>query len=167
MGGARLSWVPPASIHLTLKFLGETREQRVEPLRRTIEAVGKDHFPLSMPITRWGAFPQALEPNVLWVGAPEPWGQSAAGQRLFALQQSVENGCDALGFAPERRSYSPHLTLARVHSGARSLGSALAKSGVMDSFERPGTLEVRSVVLMRSDGGPAGPVYTKLWDVPL
>ncbi|MCC6140615.1 MAG: RNA 2',3'-cyclic phosphodiesterase [Nitrospira sp.] len=163
----RLSWVQPASIHLTMKFLGDMDEQVIEPLREALASAIQDDRALSIPLERLGAFPSLQAPRVLWVGPSEPWQQCDEAKGLAALYQSVETCCDALGFAPENRPLSPHLTLTRIKAGWRECGQALAKSGALDRPLSLGALAVESVVLMKSDLKPTGSVYTKLWDVRL
>ena len=163
----RLSWVRPASIHLTIKFLGDMDEQLVEPLRDALAETCKNQRVMSIPLERVGGFPSLPAPRVLWVGASESWERGNEAKRLAALHQSVETCCVALGFAPDSRPLSPHLTLARIKAGWRECGQALAKSGVPDRPLSLGALAVDSVVLMKSELNPAGSVYTKLWEVPL
>jgi len=160
----RLSWVQPALIHLTVKFLGDIEESLVDPMRQAIEQVVKAHRILHIPIERLGAFPHLQQPRVLWAGASEQWERGEDAQRLSALHRSVEDGCELLGCAREGRPLSPHLTLARIKAGERHVGQALAQSGVMDRPLALGALAVESVVLMKSELAPSGPVYTKLWD---
>ena len=160
----RISWVQPSSIHLTIKFLGDIDEALVEPMRRALEEMLKEHQAIHIPIERLGVFPHAQQPRALWVGASEEWERGEDAKRLAALHRSVEDCCELLDFAPESRPLSPHLTLARIKAGERHLGQALAKSGVMDRPLSVGTLAVESVVLMKSELRPAGPVYTKLWE---
>ena len=163
----RISWVQSSSIHLTIKFLGDIDEALVEPMREAIDQAVKGHRAIHIPIDRLGVFPQAQQPRVLWVGAAEKWERSEDAKRLAALHRSVEDCCELLDFAPESRPLSPHLTLARIKAGERHLGQALAKSGVMDQLLSLGSMTVDSVVLMKSELRPAGPVYTKLWKVRL
>ena len=163
----RISWVQPSSIHLTIKFLGDTDEQLVEPLREALEQVVTTHRPIRIPLERLGVFPRAQQPRVLWVGASEQWEQGDDDKRLAALHRAVEDSCQSFGFAPEGRPLSPHLTLARVKEGERQLGQTLAKSGVMDRLISLGSLAVGSVALMKSDLRPTGSAYTKLWELRL
>lgn len=163
--GVRISWAQPSSIHLTIKFLGDTDEQIIDPLRKAIEQVVKDHRTIQIPIERLGVFPHPQQPRVLWVGPSEPWERGEAAKRLTALHQAVEECCQSFGVATEGRPLSPHLTLARIKEGERQVGQALAKSGVMDRPLSLGLLAVRSVVLMKSELRPTGSVYTKLWEV--
>ena len=163
----RISWVPPASIHLTIKFLGDTDEQIVEPLREALERVVKTHQPIQIPFERLGVFPRPQQPRVLWVGPSEQWEQGEEAKRLAALHRAVEDCCPLLDLAPETRPWSPHLTLARIKEGERQCGQALAKSGAMDRPIALGSLAVESLVLMKSELRPTGSVYTRLWDVKL
>jgi len=162
-----ISWVRPASIHLTIKFLGDIDEQIIEPLREALAEVFKDQYAISIPLERLGAFPSLQAPRVLWVGAAERWEQGDEAKRLAVLHRSVETCCDSLGFASDGRPLSPHLTLARIKSGGREFGQALARSGVLDQPLSLDFLAVESVALMKSELKPTGSVYTKLWDVQL
>jgi RNA 2',3'-cyclic 3'-phosphodiesterase len=161
----RITWVQPSSIHLTMKFLGDSDEHLIEPLREAIERAMPGHRAVHMPIERLGVFPRLLQPRVLWIGPSEQWEQSDDAKRLVALHRAVENCCQLVGFAPEGRPLSPHLTLARVKEGERHVGQALAESGAMDRPVSLGLLAVQSIVLMKSELRPTGSVYTKLWVV--
>ena len=161
----RITWVQPLSIHLTMKFLGDTEEHLIEPLRGAVERAMAGHGAVHIPVDRLGVFPRFQQPRVLWVGPSEQWEQGDEAKRLTALHRAVEDCCRSFGFAPEGRPLSPHLTLARVKEGERHVGQALAKSGVMDRPISLGLLAVESVVLMKSDLRPTGSLYTKLWEV--
>jgi 2'-5' RNA ligase len=163
--GVRISWVQPASIHLTIKFLGETDESLIEAMRTALEQAVRDHRTVLVPLDRLGVFPRLQQARVLWIGASEAWERGEDAGRLAALHQAVEICCHSLGFAPEGRPLSPHLTLARIKEGERHVGQALANSGVLDRPVSLGSFTVGSLALMKSELRPAGPVYTKLWDV--
>lgn len=160
----RITWVQPSSIHFTIKFLGDTDEHLIEPLREAVERAMAGHEAVHMPIERLGVFPRLHQPRVLWVGPSEQWERSDDAKRLVALHRAVEDGCRSFGFVPEGRPLSPHLTLARVKEGERHVGQALTKSGAMDRPISLGLLSVESFVLMKSELRPTGPVYAKLWE---
>lgn len=163
----RLTWAQPASIHLTVKFLGDIDEALVVPMRDAMRAALAGHQPVAVPLDRLGVFPRVQQPRVLWVGPSESWEQGREAERLASLHLAIEDCCDSLNLARDARPLSAHLTLARVKEGERSAGQALARSGVMDRPLTLGTLNVASVVLMKSDLKPTGAVYTRLWEVPL
>ncbi|MDI3462165.1 MAG: 2'-5' RNA ligase [Nitrospira sp.] len=161
----RTTWVQPSSIHFTVKFLGDTDEEQIEPLREAVQRAMAGHEAIHMPIERLGVFPRLQQPRVLWVGPSEQWAQGDDAKRLAERHRVVEDCCQAFGFAPEGRPLSPHLTLARVKEGERYVGQTLAKSGVMDRPLSSGVLTVEPIVLMKSEQRPTGSVYTKLWAV--
>ena len=160
----RIAWVQPSSIHLTVKFLGDTDEGQIEPLREAVQRAIAGQGIIHIPIERFGVFPRLQQPRVLWVGPSEQWERGDDAKRLTERHRLVEDCCRAFGFAPEGRPLSPHLTLARVKEGERHVGQALAKSGVMDRPISSGVLAVESIVLMKSELRPTGSVYTKLWE---
>lgn len=156
-----VSWVRPESIHLTLKFLGETDESLVDELRQAVSRAAAGHAPFSITIGGLGVFPNARAPRILWVGLE---GELEA---LRDLAAEVEQACEALGFPSETRPFNPHLTLARIKQNGREVGQALARRGVLDHQANLGTLRVEAVVCMQSDLKPTGAVYTRLWEAPL
>jgi RNA 2',3'-cyclic 3'-phosphodiesterase len=160
---ARVSWVQPPSIHLTIKFLGDTDEALLEPMRSAIQQTVRPHLPLRIPLERMGIFPQAHQPKVLWVGPSELWERRDDARRLRALHQAVEAACRSFGFAPEGRPLSPHLTLARIKAGERRVGQALAKSAVLDRPVLLEALSVLTIAMMKSDLRPTGALYTPVW----
>ena len=166
-GGTRISWAQPASIHLTLKFLGDMDEQVIDPLRAALEEAIGSQVAVTVPLERLGAFPFPQAPRVLWVGPLEKWEKGTDAKRVAEIHDAIEQVCEGLHFLRETRPFSPHLTLARIKMGERHVGAALAKSGMLDFPVVVGSFAIESVVLMQSELKPTGSVYTKLWDVRL
>lgn len=165
--GTRISWAQPASIHLTLKFLGDMDEQVIDPLRIAVEQAIGSRLAMTVPLERLGVFPHPQSPRVLWVGPSENWEKGAEAKRIAEIHDAIDEACDGLSFLRETRPFGPHLTLARIKMGERHVGVALAKGGVLDRPLSLGSLAVDSVVLMKSELMPTGSVYTRLWDVRL
>ncbi len=163
----RMSWAQPASIHLTLKFLGDMDEQVIDSLLATVEQAIGSQIPVNVPLERLGAFPRPQSPRVLWVGPSENWGRGAEAKRIAGIHGAIEQACEGLGFLRETKPFSPHLTLARIKVGERQVGVALAKGGMLDQPLSMCSLAVESVVLMKSELRPTGSVYTKLWEVKI
>jgi 2'-5' RNA ligase len=163
----RISWAQPASIHLTIKFLGDMDEQVIDPLRAAVAQAMGSRTAVNMPLERLGAFPRAQSPRVLWVGASEQWERGAEAKRVAEIHGAIEQACEDLRFLRETRPFSPHLTLARIRVGERQVGVALAQAGVLDRPLSSGSLAVESVVLIKSELKPTGSIYTKLWDVKI
>jgi 2'-5' RNA ligase len=157
--GANAAWTRPEGVHLTLKFLGEVPEQKVPEIRTALtEAVaGTGSFRLE--IKGAGAFPNAKAPRVVWIGV--------AGERekLATLQTAVEQALQGLGFEPEDRKFSPHLTVARVRF-LRKKDDWQTWIGAM-ADRNLGGFEAGRVSLMKSELHPAGAVYTEIASVRL
>jgi len=163
----RISWAKPASIHLTIKFLGAMDEQVIDPLLVAVEQTIGSQIPVNLPLERLGAFPRPQSPRVLWVGPSEHWERGGEATRIAEIHGAIEQACEGLSFLRETRPFSPHLTLARIKVGERHVGVVLAKTGVLDRPLSLGSLAVESVVLMKSELQPTGSVYSKLWAVRL
>ena len=160
-----LSWVRPASLHLTVKFLGDINEELVTPLRESVADTLRHHRALQIPLDRLGVFPRPQQPRILWIGPSDGWEASDAAARLAAMHRAIETCCVALNLAPDSRPLSAHLTLARIKAGHRAAGQALAQSGAMDRLPMAlNSLAVDAIALMRSELKPTGSVYTALWE---
>jgi 2'-5' RNA ligase len=158
---ARLQWVRPESIHLTFKFLGEIPEDRVEEIRQALEPVANRSPGFSVEVGGIGVFPEQRAPRVLWIGLADPGG------RLTHLAGEIDRALERIGFSPEARAFSPHLTLGRIKERAREIGRVLASAGVLTQTEPLGSLAVQRVALMKSELKPSGAVYTRLWEASL
>ena len=163
----RIAWVQPASIHLSIAFLGDTDKSRIEPMRHSIEQAITGHRAFRIPVERLGVFPRLQQPRVMWVGASESWERGIDGAKLATLHRVIADCCRSLGFASEGKPLSPHLTLARIKAGERQVGLALAQSGLLDRPMAVGSLAIDAITLMKSQLRPTGPVYTKLWEIRL
>ena len=163
----RISWTKPASIHLTIKFLGDMDEQVIDPMLVAVEQTVGSQIPVNVPLERLGAFPRPQSPRVLWVGPSENWERGGEATRIAEIHGAIEQACEGFSFLRETRPFSPHLTLARIKVGERHVGVALAQTGVLDRPLSLGSLAVESVVLMKSELKPTGSVYTRLWEARL
>ncbi|MBU1694440.1 MAG: RNA 2',3'-cyclic phosphodiesterase [Verrucomicrobia bacterium] len=151
---ARVGWVAPDRIHLTLVFLGDIFVAQAEGLARALDAIASNGVPFSFEVSATGTFGPPASPRVVWAGVEEPSGT------LAALQASVAEAVAALGFRIEARPFHPHLTLGRVRGrrGAADLTSRL------ESFKnlQCGRVEVQRLLLMQSLLRPQGAEYQVL-----
>ncbi len=156
--GAR--WVKPASIHLTLKFLGDTDPAMGAGIRAAMQAAVADQAPLELATGGLGGFPRLTRPRVIWQAV------AAGDERLQSIQQSLEAHLAPLGFQPERRSFRAHLTIGRVRNPRRwrSADTAVLKR-MQDLPPRPFTVD--ALIWYQSQLTPGGAVYTALARAPL
>ena len=151
-------WIPPESLHLTLRFLGKTEDDRVERLTAALDEVTADAPACELTLGSPGAFPDARRPRVLWVGLGGS-GTSA----LRSMQGEMEERVSGLGWDREHRPFRPHLTLGRVRPGRGAApGDGWTRVPVPELAFR-----VDQVVLMRSDLHPGGARYSVLHRSPL
>ncbi len=154
-----IRWVPPDSLHLTLKFLGEVAAEREEEIVGGIRRAVKGTKPFTLPIAGFGAFPSPVRPRVVWVGCEGV-------PSLELLQHRVEQEMDRLGFPVEGRPFHPHLTLGRVKRGVKqqTLAGFAADLGPL---EYAAEVLVESVDLMQSELMRDGARYTRRRKVEL
>jgi 2'-5' RNA ligase len=155
-------WVPPSSVHLTLRFLGNVPVNRVEEIRQGIVHACEGYSPFSVSLAGLGVFPNDRRPRVIWVGV------GGEVETLTELQRAVDSTLEPLGFKPEKRGFTPHLTLARIRDRARPPERMELASLVIDAQDVPAvSMTVTEVCLIRSDLKPTGAVYTRLAAIPL
>jgi RNA 2',3'-cyclic 3'-phosphodiesterase len=155
-------WSRVSGIHLTLQFLGDVAEGKLDKIITALTEVAVRHRPFTVSVQGTGCFPNMRGPRVVWAGVAEESGA------LAALQRDVEQALIPLGFKPEDRAYHPHLTLGRAGRSAdasdqRRLGEVVATTDVGE-LDR---VKVAAFKLMRSDLRPDGAVYTPLAEFPL
>ena len=156
---ADVRWVRSRGIHLTLKFLGGIPEEKISEISGVLTRCAAETERFNLIIHSLGAFPNATNPKVIWIGVEDESG------RLLKAQQSVEKSLAAIGFKEEKRAFTPHLTLGRLKSprGKREVSRQIEASGECSC----GTLTVTEICLFKSDLKPSGAVYTKLKTFPL
>jgi 2'-5' RNA ligase len=146
-------WVDPENIHLTLKFLGEIKDEQVVDICNIAKDVASRHESFELNIESVGHF-GGKSARVLWVGT----GQNI--DKLLKLQQDLEQQLDLAGWPKETRKFSGHLTLCRIRN-ARA-GVKLAQLAQQYKDFKLGTMPADSVSVYQSQLMPQGPVYTVL-----
>ena len=154
---ASVKWVDPEGIHLTLKFLGNVDEAEIPALNKALSEAVRGVAPFYLELGEPGAFPSSQATRVVWVGV------GGEIEPLRTLHNNIDRVLTPLGFPPEKRAFSPHLTLGRVREETlpgerRRLGENVAalKTGAKPSFK------VESLSLMRSKLTREGAVYSRL-----
>jgi len=155
---ADVKWVKPDNIHLTLKFLGNIKEESAEKIIKIMEKVCGQYNPFNLNIKGVGMFPNLRAPRVLWIGIENK-------EVIKPLQKEIDYGMESIGFQRDNKNFKPHLTLCRFRSSIGKNGLLQAvKPHERDSL---GTITVKYITFMRSDLNPAGAQYTKIAEVPL
>jgi len=152
-----VKWVDPYGIHLTLKFLGNVAVDKISEITTAIEKAAQGVSPFRLEVEELGVFPNLRRVQVAWVGL------GGEVDKLAQLQQRIESNLAHLGFAPESRAFTPHLTLARLRNQAslderQRFGQLIADT----RFEASCAIEVDAISLMRSQLTREGAIYSRI-----
>lgn len=149
---SRVGWEKPEKLHLTLKFLGDADEAQLEKTKEIVEQIADQIPKFTLKIAETGVFPSARNARVLWIDVKDEKGSAAK------INELLETKCEKIGFAKEKRSFKPHLTIARVRDVGKS--KELAESHLKKEFE-PVEFEVAEIAIYESRLQPTGSIYSK------
>lgn len=149
---ADLKLVEPKNIHITVRFLGAINPEMIEKVYAAMKNV--KFTPFNIQLTGLGVFPTTNYPRVVWAGITD------GADQLKSIFEQLEPQIHDLGFAPDPNGFSPHLTIARVRSGAN-------KQRLVDLVQRQenfdfGIIRADSLRLKKSQLSPRGPAYSTL-----
>lgn len=155
-----IKWIDPAGMHITLKFFGDTPEERVGRLIQLLAEAASGVAPFEITVKGIGAFPAASRPRVVWAGV-------AGGSReLSTLAARVHIATEEEGFGePGGAGFLPHITIGRVRRDVRD--AAIPPAFATESEREWGKAAVSVIILYSSLLKPAGPVYRQLAQAPL
>lgn len=148
-----VKWVKPEAMHLTLKFLGEIKDEQVADVCDIVKEVAGRHEPFELYVESVGCF-GGKSARVLWVGV------GRGGDNLLQLQKDLEQQLASAGWPPEAREFTGHLTLCRVKNS--KAGVKLAAIAEQYKDFKLGTVSTDSVSVYQSQLTPKGPIYTVL-----
>lgn len=152
--GSQVRWVKPEVMHLTLVFLGEVPEGFVSSANERLTAELPQLPVIRCRLAGLGAFPAPQRARVVWVGV------DTGRDEIIRTQRAATRALERIGFQPERRPFSPHLTLGRLREPG-DVSRAVERQFVSGEFA------VKRVVLFRSVLRPQGPEYTVLHEYRL
>jgi RNA 2',3'-cyclic 3'-phosphodiesterase len=148
-------WVAPESIHITLKFMGEVPDKRIDEIDEALADLAWKPFTIN--VHGVGFFPGARSPRVFWAGMDAPTMQD--------LVEELDARMEPLGFEKERRALRPHITLARAKT--TRLEPSLVTSSTQYLERNFGSFTADRIYLVQSTLKPTGSVYNKLKEYPL
>jgi 2'-5' RNA ligase len=142
-------WVRLDGLHLTLRFLGPTPDDRIEATVGAVRSAAARIEPFGLRIAGAGSYPPGPRPRTLWLGVHDQDGSMAR------LATAIGEALDAVGWSPDARPFRPHLTLARsdgLAAGpvvAERLAAAIGDASIETGIEHIGVFE------SLTGGGPA------------
>lgn len=148
-------WLSAENLHLTLRFIGEVPHWRAEEIDLALQAIKGRSFPLTLAGV--GLFEKGGRVTSLWAGLERS-------PQLDHLQSKVETALQRAGLEPERRRFTPHVTLARLDQPANEKITGFLQS---HSLFRAEPYTVDHFTLFSSQLGKEGSVYTAESDYSL
>ncbi len=150
--GERFHPVALDNLHVTLKFLGDTPDDKVAGVTSVLESVVAGRTAVQLRLFGVGAFPNVRRPSVFWVGFEQ-------NETLDEIASELDRKLAALGFPAEGRSFQPHLTLLRIRVRPPEALFAILKEEAQAEL---GMVEIDRVEYIESQLGPRGSQYTTL-----
>lgn len=156
LGTSGIKWVPTENLHITIKFLGNTDIRDINKIPKAIQNSMANLKPFNLSFKSFGAYGNR-SPKVLWAGIEQP-------QPLIEIFNNIESNFVSLGFKPEPRKFSPHLTIARIKKNISfnsledilfPFNESLLQNTVIDK-----------VILFESRTGNSSPIYTPMQTFP-
>ena len=154
---APVKYVETENLHCTLKFFGEINDNKLNDIVEAIDNKIKNHEPFKVSIKKSGVFPNERYIKVLWLGMEDV-------EPFSNLQKDLDEDFVKMGFKKEK-SYVPHLTLGRV-KGAKNKAALLSKLKDLEDVEI-GEMDIKKIVLKKSELSPQGPIYTTIKEFDL
>jgi 2''-5'' RNA ligase len=150
----KINWVKPENWHITLYFLGDTPDEKVDVLKQIIDQSFSDVAAFSSKLEGVGVFPNRRDPNVLWIGLNSLQNILPAHQQLGELLRQND-------FSFDQKPLKPHLTIARMKFLAdKAIIDTLASDYGQTVFD---TMNINKVILFESLLTPQGPIYKALY----
>jgi len=151
---AEVKWVRPEGIHLTLKFLGNVEEEKVQEIEEAIGKKIRKSSPFLLSLGCLGVFPDLRRPRVVWIGVEK------GASEVKELARRVEKALLPLGAKKEDRPFSPHLTLGRI-KGGKGIGRLKEILGSLEATKLS-SLNIGRIEIIKSQLTRQGAIYTTL-----
>ena len=141
--------IPPDNIHITLKFLGDTRDEDIGKIIHAVSAAASGHKSFEYSFEeKIGAFPNTEKAKVAFIEI------NRGRNNISNLYGSLEDKLSDLGIKKEKRRFHPHITIARIKKPT-NIGSIELDPGILPAYDS----EVASVTIFESILGRGGARY--------
>lgn len=160
--GADVKWAAPDNIHLTLKFLGEVEDDKIEKINKIIDSVCAENSIYKISISSLGAFTKIDYLRVIWAGVEK--GDPETKKMAKELEEEIEK----IGIPKEERVFSSHITLGRTRSALNREKLDKEIKGLQEVFGKENLeFSVSKISLFKSTLSPKGPLYEVLKEANL
>jgi RNA 2',3'-cyclic 3'-phosphodiesterase len=150
--GLDAKWVKPDNFHVNLRFFGDKTVEEIDNIKDIVNSFVKKQEPFEIKLRGLGVFPNQEHIRVSWIGV--------FSDKLFSLQNELEDIFEEKGLNRSDKKYSPHLTLGRIKS-PKNIELLIQMINKNKDVEF-GTFQVKTIFLFESKLTPEGPIYNKL-----
>lgn len=149
---APVKFVERENLHLTLKFFGDIAVEKINEISSVTEEKIENYEPFPIAFSGMGVFPSMRYIRVLWIGTQDY-------EAFSSMQKDLDEEFMKMGF-PKERSYVPHLTIGRLKG---STNKEILVEKIKELIDvQIGSMEIKEIVLKKSELTPSGPIYTDL-----
>ena len=150
-------WVPGENLHLTLKFLGDTKLKLIEQIKDKIKECSNDEHAMSYSLTHIGVFPNEKFTRVIWAGI------EGTNSQITNLAKKLEESIFRLGFKKEKRGFKTHITFCRIKQILDRNRFRTTLEEINKDF-KPIEFIINKITFFESNLTPTGPIYTALFN---
>ncbi|MBI5217792.1 MAG: RNA 2',3'-cyclic phosphodiesterase [Bacteroidia bacterium] len=154
----RAKWVNPDNAHITLKFLGDTDENKIETIASLLKNVAEENQCCDIEITRLGVFKNMKSPSVLWIGVSN-------GEALKQLSEKINDLLEKACIEKETKPFRAHLTIGRI----KQVNNFDTLKKIIEKYQDFvfGKIKISGFHLYESALTPKWPIYHRLYSFPL
>lgn len=155
----KVRWVRPENLHVTLKFIGDVPDSDIREIFDIVDDVAALHDPFSLRVAGLGCFPDFRRMRVVWAGC------DAGGDNVSRIAADLQAECARYGYKPERKPFSPHVTIGRLKLPRE--GEMLEDALEDGRRQEYGVVDVSSITVFMSELKRGGAEYTAMHHAPL
>ena len=154
----KIKWVEEENLHLTLKFFGETFDEKIDLICEVLDNFVIDCEPFELQLENVGIFGSSYNPKVIWFGINQF-------SELQFLHQTITENLKTIGYYPDRQNFVPHLTVARI----RKLNDKKLFQKIIDKHKTGliQKIKIKKLYLFESILLPEGPIYNVIEEYSL
>ena len=145
-----IKWVEPENIHLTIKFLGESSEEKIPEICKAIKKTASAFSGFEITLGTLGIFPNKKFPRVIWQECIDK------NKNMINIKNDIEQSLEFLGYKSDRLNFSPHLTLGRLKNFKKKIDWIKT---INVNFQ---ICWIKTIQLVKSELTNAGPIYAVL-----
>ena len=154
----KINWVNLNSLHITLFFLGDTRETHIPQIGSVLKDSLSTVSAFEINLKGTGCFSRKGIPQVIWVGIDNY-------SPLSVLKSVISNDIEKFGYMADKRIFKPHLTLGRIKylKNKQVLFDMIENNNTKDF----GTVKINEIIFFESELTGSGPIYNSLEKISL